>query len=46
MEPFARVAIPTWQSWWDRLVGIVVRRVVAATVYFKRWEWLVTLGRM
>jgi hypothetical protein len=33
----------TFQSWWDRLVGVLVTAaVVGTTLYSKRWDWLVT----
>jgi hypothetical protein len=31
----------TWQSWWDKLLGIAVTIAVAAVIiYLQRWEWL------
>jgi hypothetical protein len=33
----------TWQSWWDRALGAMVTlAVVAAVVYWRRWDWLAT----
>jgi hypothetical protein len=33
----------TWQSWWDRALGLAVTLAVAAViVYWRRWDWLAT----
>jgi hypothetical protein len=36
-----KVRYQTWQSWWDRAIGIAVTLAVAAVIiYWRRWDWL------
>jgi hypothetical protein len=38
-----KLAFHTWQTWWDRALGVAVSLAVCAVItYWRRWEWLAT----